>query len=133
MSGNCAIGRLAIPSPPRSRMRIDRTIATAGRRRSSGNIRVHDRPLACLEPRPHDRPDGDRDGLDQRGKGRSEPTDGEHLVGGHPHALLERRSEEHTSELQSRSDLVCRLLLEKKKNRIFMILFKKKKKMTKSH
>src|SRR3982750_821292 len=30
-------------------------------------------------------------------------------------AALER-SEEHTSELQSRSDLVCRLLLEKKKN-----------------
>src|SRR2546421_5449380 len=28
-----------------------------------------------------------------------------------------RRSEEHTSELQSRSDLVCRLLLEKKKKR----------------
>src|SRR2546428_8184173 len=28
------------------------------------------------------------------------------------------RSEEHTSELQSRSDLVCRLLLEKKKNNI---------------
>src|SRR5438067_3577890 len=27
------------------------------------------------------------------------------------------RSEEHTSELQSRFDLVCRLLLEKKKNR----------------
>src|SRR5256712_4524236 len=26
------------------------------------------------------------------------------------------RSEEHTSELQSRSDLVCRLLLEKKNN-----------------
>src|SRR5260221_10426528 len=26
------------------------------------------------------------------------------------------RSEEHTSELQSHSDLVCRLLLEKKKN-----------------
>src|SRR3989440_7003882 len=28
---------------------------------------------------------------------------------------LAMRSEEHTSELQSRSDLVCRLLLEKKK------------------
>src|SRR5215211_3240011 len=28
-----------------------------------------------------------------------------------------RRSEEHTSELQSHSDLVCRLLLEKKKLR----------------
>src|SRR6266536_2470664 len=30
---------------------------------------------------------------------------------------MTRRSEEHTSELQSRVDLVCRLLLEKKKNR----------------
>src|SRR6478672_13206039 len=29
---------------------------------------------------------------------------------------MRSRSEEHTSELQSRSDLVCRLLLEKKKN-----------------
>src|SRR5690349_22107769 len=28
------------------------------------------------------------------------------------------RSEEHTSELQSRRDLVCRLLLEKKKKRV---------------
>src|SRR3712207_7683540 len=33
------------------------------------------------------------------------------------HALL-RRSEEHTSELQSRQYLVCRLLLEKKKQSI---------------
>src|SRR5690349_22268569 len=30
---------------------------------------------------------------------------------------LRVRSEEHTSELQSRRDLVCRLLLEKKKNK----------------
>src|SRR2546428_7923909 len=30
-------------------------------------------------------------------------------------AGIDARSEEHTSELQSRSDLVCRLLLEKKK------------------
>src|SRR5437868_7959160 len=30
------------------------------------------------------------------------------------------RSEEHTSELQSRFDLVCRLLLEKKKNKIYI-------------
>src|SRR5438034_8868073 len=29
--------------------------------------------------------------------------------------VLTKRSEEHTSELQSHSDLVCRLLLEKKK------------------
>src|SRR5207249_539645 len=34
---------------------------------------------------------------------------------GHPHAA--HRSEEHTSELQSRFDLVCRLLLEKKKKK----------------
>src|SRR3712207_7413291 len=33
----------------------------------------------------------------------------------------ERRSEEHTSELQSRQYLVCRLLLEKKKNNIDQI------------
>src|SRR5260221_5450250 len=32
-----------------------------------------------------------------------------------PHMVGRRRSEEHTSELQSHSDLVCRLLLEKKK------------------
>src|SRR5690349_24217732 len=31
-------------------------------------------------------------------------------------AVATRRSEEHTSELQSRRDLVCRLLLEKKKH-----------------
>src|SRR5205085_11410826 len=30
-------------------------------------------------------------------------------------AIVDRRSEEHTSELQSQSNLVCRLLLEKKK------------------
>src|SRR2546421_8192502 len=38
-----------------------------------------------------------------------------------PHRPVEHgehvRSEEHTSELQSRSDLVCRLLLEKKKKK----------------
>src|SRR5215204_7495921 len=33
-------------------------------------------------------------------------------------ALAVSRSEEHTSELQSHSDLVCRLLLEKKKQKI---------------
>src|SRR5699024_12361213 len=31
-------------------------------------------------------------------------------------STLKKRSEEHTSELQSRFDLVCRLLLEKKKS-----------------
>src|SRR3989449_3202006 len=36
-------------------------------------------------------------------------------IGGGRVAALEVRSEEHTSELQSRLHLVCRLLLEKKK------------------
>src|SRR5690349_22625449 len=34
-----------------------------------------------------------------------------------PRLRLQPRSEEHTSELQSRRDLVCRLLLEKKKKK----------------
>src|SRR5690349_23305480 len=42
------------------------------------------------------------------------------LLGDHTDAnrreVDKSRSEEHTSELQSRRDLVCRLLLEKKKN-----------------
>src|SRR6266536_2138133 len=42
-----------------------------------------------------------------------------------------RRSEEHTSELQSRVDLVCRLLLEKKKKKIGSYRFLKKKKKNK--
>src|SRR5215469_17166419 len=38
------------------------------------------------------------------------------------------RSEEHTSELQSRRDLVCRLLLEKKKKEQLHLFLSKKKK-----
>src|SRR3712207_7651218 len=36
-------------------------------------------------------------------------------------SMIDERSEEHTSELQSRQYLVCRLLLEKKKNRNLII------------
>src|SRR5207302_11070642 len=43
----------------------------------------------------------------------------------HRHRAAEIRSEEHTSELQSRENLVCRLLLEKKKK-------KKNKKLNKN-
>src|SRR2546430_5693747 len=52
------------------------------------------------------------------------------LLGRDPHAFLQSvrrtqdepfiRSEEHTSELQSQSNLVCRLLLEKKKKKKHM-------------
>src|SRR5438067_9207161 len=38
------------------------------------------------------------------------------MARGRASSLRRPRSEEHTSELQSRFDLVCRLLLEKKKN-----------------
>src|SRR5690349_23482228 len=41
----------------------------------------------------------------------------------HRHVGDDRRSEEHTSELQSRRDLVCRLLLEKKKKKNIAIMF----------
>src|SRR5438270_6066538 len=39
----------------------------------------------------------------------------------HSLSELDARSEEHTSELQSQSNLVCRLLLEKKKKKIHTI------------
>src|SRR2546427_5375596 len=51
------------------------------------------------------------------------PAHQEMVLLGHEHAgLFQRRarrvrSEEHTSELQSQSNLVCRLLLEKKKKK----------------
>src|SRR3712207_8165567 len=58
--------------------------------------------------------------------GRPRETVKERFVGGEARGLaardgdevdVSRRSEEHTSELQSRQYLVCRLLLEKKKHR----------------
>src|SRR5215510_15843440 len=50
---------------------------------------------------------------------------------GHLHARV--RSEEHTSELQSRGHLVCRLLLEKKKKKKHKHLIQKKKKKKKKN
>src|SRR3712207_7798493 len=58
-------------------------------------------------------PCGRRRIVPQRVQARLRPEDpgAEHGIGG-----VRRRSEEHTSELQSRQYLVCRLLLEKKKS-----------------
>src|SRR6476659_11115288 len=50
---------------------------------------------------------------------------------GHPAKRCPRRSEEHTSELQSLRHLVCRLLLEKKKKKHKHRIEKKKQKTTK--
>src|SRR5206468_12114512 len=53
---------------------------------------------------------------DDARRGRVEAGDEVQPVDAGVHGEVARpRSEEHTSELQSRSDLVCRLLLEKKK------------------
>src|SRR2546428_9313418 len=63
----------------------------------------------------HMRPaDGPDDALGTFGRFTNDPvrTRADHGLRAHGPVL---RSEEHTSELQSRSDLVCRLLLEKKK------------------
>src|SRR2546422_6361101 len=50
--------------------------------------------------------------LEPRRQVARQPVDAQLLLG------ARQRSEEHTSELQSRLHLVCRLLLEKKKNNI---------------
>src|SRR3712207_7422480 len=56
-------------------------------------------------------------GLRRPGQGAPDPPGGPCGMCGADHGtpLDNRRSEEHTSELQSRQYLVCRLLLEKKK------------------
>src|SRR5436309_5640139 len=65
--------------------------------------------------------EGDGDGTERRERvqGRDHALlyreAGAPRVAGQRRALEAERSEEHTSELQSRENLVCRLLLEKKK------------------
>src|SRR5471032_3681143 len=62
--------------------------------------------------------------IDTHAADRFKPHAGFHLHKSRQHG---RRSEEHTSELQSHHDIVCRLLLEKKKNNIYAIYIEKKK------
>src|SRR2546422_3508752 len=59
----------------------------------------------------------DRRGAQRRERPKQDDRDEEELAAAGPqdHGECPRRSEEHTSELQSRLHLVCRLLLEKKK------------------
>src|SRR3712207_1305581 len=98
----------------------------AGRAPGAGRCQRRGGPGGAQRPRardrrargrpPHERPDR-REALPERQDGREPPA--QHL----PQARRElarrgRRSEEHTSELQSRQYLVCRLLLEKKKKSI---------------
>src|SRR6266849_9049522 len=60
----------------------------------------------------------------------NDPRDGRSSAGRRDACL---RSEEHTSELQSRVDLVCRLLLEKKKKKICILYVYKKKEVNYLH
>src|SRR2546427_5809379 len=55
-------------------------------------------------------------GLDERLRDRQGQGDDGRRAALDDHQRRGTRSEEHTSELQSQSNLVCRLLLEKKKN-----------------
>src|SRR2546426_6989991 len=71
--------------------------------RRGGRDRLDDRQRHLPHPR-HDRP----------ARGRRATVPAELGAGGRGDAV---RSEEHTSELQSPCNLVCRLLLEKKKNK----------------
>src|SRR3712207_8576773 len=81
------------------------------------------RPRRHGAAEPHQPAGGqDRRGPEPPGPPLLEPADGERrrrpeeAAGRHgPPAPEDQRSEEHTSELQSRQYLVCRLLLEKKK------------------
>src|SRR5687768_18269034 len=88
-----------IRRPPRSTLFPYTTLFRSGRRRFRGDRGAHERrrPFVAVdnvEPVPH------RDGWVKRVW---------------PEGTAAGRSEEHTSELQSRLHLVCRLLLEKKK------------------
>src|SRR5438132_3241340 len=96
-----------IPRPPRSTLFPYTTLFrsyAAGRPTGLGICRI-DQRLTLVGVTYQERPDTDSRGT-------------RHTWFGRPIALTDQpRSEEHTSELQSHSDLVCRLLLEKKKNK----------------
>src|SRR5258707_5333536 len=100
-----------IRRPPRSTLfpytTLFRSRASSSARRVSVRRSIGDRNL-LLRPRGHRR----RQVL--------HPPAGLHDR--HRRACMRERSEEHTSELQSRQYLVCRLLLEKKKKTTYTTL-----------
>src|SRR2546430_10318674 len=84
---------LMIRRPPRSTLFPYTTLFRSERRAADGGREETSLPLAAERRREHGQERDDRDP---------------------PHPDGGVRSEEHTSELQSQSNLVCRLLLEKK-------------------
>src|SRR3712207_8664396 len=99
-----------IRRPPRSTLFPYTTLFRSGVDRRVGLDRARDRELPVERPdvAVHGRHDADRQRL-ALAERRADRRHG-------------RRSEEHTSELQSRQYLVCRLLLEKKKKKIKQII-----------
>src|SRR5438034_2515011 len=69
----------------------------------------------ALSARPVRGPDRGRRRAPRRGRWRGDPVPLGRAAARAARSHGARRSEEHTSELQSHSELVCRLLLEKKK------------------
>src|SRR5258708_27564568 len=97
-----------IRRPPRSTLFPYTTLFRSGCRRASASTSTS----GALSPR--SRPAKVRRGQGSPGHGAADwPSTDERPSRSRPSS---RRSEEHTSELQSPDHLVCRLLLEKKKN-----------------
>src|SRR5260221_8238009 len=88
-----------IRRPPRSTLFPYTTLFRSYHRTNLANPNTYLTQLHQMTPLQH---------ISLKGKGSTYSPTG--------HELNIERSEEHTSELQSHSDLVCRLLLEKKKH-----------------
>src|SRR3712207_8417547 len=97
-----------IRRPPRSTLFPYTTLFRSQESRGSGGCRAVDRRRARAHLARREAARG-RPVLELRRFAREE-------LDRHGYREVDRRSEEHTSELQSRQYLVCRLLLEKKKN-----------------
>src|SRR2546427_6965116 len=95
-----------IRRPPRSTLFPYTTLFRSHPEGSPDRVRRPNR--GAKQDEPGDRPGSRVDGAPAQTDGLVRP----HLVGT---TIYKMRSEEHTSELQSQSNLVCRLLLEKKK------------------
>src|SRR5690349_22816659 len=93
-----------IRPPPRSTLFPYTTLFRSAVRRAKAHLPPARRDVERAHMRVRCKPIG-RDRLRELG------DHGAHI------RVVGARSEEHTSELQSRRDLVCRLLLEKKKNK----------------
>src|SRR5579862_6044138 len=106
----------ALPDQRRHALRPPAAARAGARRRAPARRRVADLSRRRAETGARQRLAGDPAG---RVRGADRP-------------VRLRRSEEHTSELQSQFHLVCRLLLEKKKKKIIHKVSKKKTKKQKN-